>query len=109
MKLVNVLKSKEDASVNFVFEKEPARILEARYVRRARDYFACYLSSQSGCAKNCRMCHLTATGQNKADNALLEDFMAQADAVLEHYDKECPPAEIVHYNFMARGEAFDNP
>lgn len=109
MKLVNTLVSQEDASTNFIFDVDPAGKLEARYVRRESGYFAAYLSSQGGCRQACRMCHLTATKQTKATNATLEQYLQQARVVLEHYDAKGPKAKIVHYNFMARGEAFDNP
>ena len=101
--------SKEDDSVNFVFEGDYPGYLEARYVRRSPKYFAAYLSSQSGCAQACRMCHLTATKQIKNKSSTLTDYNNQARTVLDWYDTKCPKAEIVHYNFMARGEAFDNP
>src|SRR5437588_13051932 len=55
-------KSGLDASVNWDRPADVGRI-EARYVRRCPDYFVVYLSSQTGCAQRCRMCHLTATGQ----------------------------------------------
>ncbi len=109
---VQILKSSEDASVNFVFSDPDYKgYFEARYVRRNNDpkYFAVYLSSQSGCKQACRMCHLTNTRQTNAENATVDMFAKQASAVLDYYDQNCLPAEIVHYNFMARGEAFANP
>lgn len=102
-----VLKSTIDDSVNFIFDEEPG-YFEARYVRRSPKYFALYLSSQSGCAQACRMCHLTATKQVRHVNASLLDFTKQAETVFDWYDKRCPKAEGVHFNFMARGEALDN-
>lgn len=102
MKLVSQL----DQSVNFV---QPASVgyFEARYVRRVERYFSLYLSSQSGCNRGCRMCHLTATKQTKLVNAMPHEYIAQADQVFAHYETQ-PAAEMVHYNFMARGEVFDN-
>lgn len=38
-----VLISQEDDSVNFVHEIGPKQALEARYVRRNRDYFICLI------------------------------------------------------------------
>lgn len=108
MNKVETLKSVEDDSVNFVFSGEFPGFFEARYVRRSPKYFAVYLSSQSGCRQACRMCHLTATGQTDDANATLENYMEQAAYVFKHYDNGCPKAEIVHFNFMARGEAFAN-
>ncbi len=107
---MEILRSTEDESVNFVFKERTAPgYFEARYVRRESEYFACYLSSQSGCKQACRMCHLTATRQTSAAGATLEQYLEQARAVFDHYDRECPKAKLVHFNFMARGEAFDNP
>src|SRR3989344_8028104 len=109
---VSVLRSVEDDSVNFVFSDSSMGVngvFEARYVRRQEEYLAVYLSSQSGCSQRCRMCHLTATNQLRATDACLEDYVEQADIVLDWYDKNCPKAKKVHFNFMARGEAFRNP
>lgn len=103
------LKSQVDDSVNFVFNGDFPGSIEARYVRRGQKYFACYLSSQTGCNQGCRMCHLTATKQTKKSDVTLNQYLEQATTVFDHYDKNCPKAEIVHFNFMARGEAFNNP
>jgi len=102
-----VLKSELDPSVNFVWEFGKGRAIEARYVRRHENYVACYLSSQTACAQSCRMCHLTITGQNEPENVIPADFIRQAQVVLEHY-KTQPPAKVIHYNFMARGEPLDS-
>jgi adenine C2-methylase RlmN of 23S rRNA A2503 and tRNA A37 len=83
--------------------------IEARYVRRCPDYFVVYLSSQTGCAQGCRMCHLTATGQTRLRDVTHEEFLEQADTVIDHYRREAPPARAVHFNFMARGEPLANP
>ncbi|HUR55795.1 MAG TPA: hypothetical protein VMZ71_16780 [Gemmataceae bacterium] len=95
-------KSGQDASVNWDRAADVGR-LEARYVRRCADYFVVYLSSQTGCAQACRMCHLTATGQTRLRDATFDELIEQARTVLEHYRHE-PPARTVHFNFMARGE-----
>jgi 23S rRNA (adenine2503-C2)-methyltransferase len=100
--------SQLDQSVNFEhrFEDHPG-MLEARYVRRVDEYFIVYLSSQTGCNQACRMCWLTATGQNKLRDTTIEEFWQQADEVLRYYaDKH--PAKMVHFNFMARGEPLAN-
>lgn len=102
-----ILYSTEDLSVNFITEKNIG-FLEARYVRRSDDYFIIYLSSQTGCIKSCRMCHLTATGQNKYQDTTPNEFVDQAIQVYSHYDKQ-KNTPLVHYNFMARGEPLDNP
>lgn len=104
-----VLRSQLDPSTNFVTEGAFPGKIEARYVRRRDDYFICYLSSQTGCRKACRMCHLTQTGQTDAVDVELEQFFAQADQVLDYYDQQDRPARVIHYNFMARGEVLSNP
>jgi len=103
-----VFHSDQDASVNFVRDM-PVGMLEARYVQRTDEYLIAYLSSQTACALSCRMCHLTATGQNKFENVQPQAFLEQADQVLAHFDQSETPAERIHYNFMARGEPLDNP
>lgn len=105
-----VLTSELDASVNFVTYRElgEGAALEARYVRRSDDYFIVYLSSQTGCRKACRFCHLTQTGQTDDTDATIGEILAQADEVLAHYDRLEEPARSVHFNFMARGEVFAN-
>jgi 23S rRNA (adenine2503-C2)-methyltransferase len=95
--------SSQDASVNWDRPADVGR-LEARYVRRCDDYFVVYLSSQTGCAQACRMCHLTATGQTRQRDATFGELIEQARTVLEHYRRAGPPARVVHFNFMARGE-----
>jgi 23S rRNA (adenine2503-C2)-methyltransferase len=101
-------RSAQDASVNWDRPADVGRI-EARYVRRCPDYFVVYLSSQTGCAQACRMCHLTATGQTQLRDVTHDEFLAQADTVLDHYRRETPPARVVHFNFMARGEPLASP
>jgi 23S rRNA (adenine2503-C2)-methyltransferase len=100
-------RSAVDASVNWVTSGDPG-VIEARYVRRAPSYFALYLSSQTGCRQACRMCHLTASGQTRARNVDLREYLEQAEVVLAHA-RTAAPAEVVHYNFMARGEPLSNP
>lgn len=102
------LRSKLDASVNFV----SADMFEARYVRRAEHYFIAYLSSQSGCAQGCTMCHLTTTGQTVPVNANWTAFSNQLDYVCHEYKTQSvglPEAKLMHINFMARGEPLANP
>lgn len=105
--------SKLDQSVNFEhrFEDHPG-MLEARYVRRVDEYFIVYLSSQTGCKQACRMCWLTATGQTKLRDTTIEEYLEQAREVLEYYWKQVqegePQADLVHFNFMARGEPLAN-
>lgn len=99
--------SHQDASVNWDKPTDVGRI-EARYVRRCPDYVVAYLSSQTGCDQGCRMCHLTASGQTRLRDVTHEEFLAQADTILDHYRREAP-ARGVHFNFMARGEPLANP
>lgn len=104
MNLTQTLPSNEDQSVNFVFDN----MMEARYVRRVDDYFICYLSSHTGCNKSCRFCHLTQTGQVDMVDAKIEDYVKQAQYVLEYYDTLNKPAKKVNFNFMSRGEVLAN-
>lgn len=107
-------RSEMDLSVNFLWLLGGGRALEARFVRRDDDYFIVYLSSHTGCNQACRFCHLTATRQVSFDAAQFDDFLAQAHAVLSHYDQVVaegaqPAAKRVHFNWMARGEPLLNP
>jgi adenine C2-methylase RlmN of 23S rRNA A2503 and tRNA A37 len=103
-----VLQSGLDVSVNFVREGPFPGKIEARYVRRKPEVFIVYLSSQTGCAKACRMCHLTQSGQTDFEDVPIDGYFQQADEVLEWYDRLNQPARIAHFNFMARGEVFAN-
>jgi 23S rRNA (adenine2503-C2)-methyltransferase len=104
---VQTLKSQLDASVNFV-EQQLTGFIEARYVRRTPEYFIAYLSSQTGCNRGCRMCHLTATRQTGFTNLDQQEFVSQLETVLAHYERDAP-AQLMHVNFMARGETMANP
>lgn len=55
------------------------------------------------------MCHLTATGQTQFKNCDFGDFNSQLAAILRHYQAQNQPAEVVHLNWMARGEPLCNP
>lgn len=98
-----VLASQMDNSINIV-EEQLVGFLESRYVRRSQDYFVCYLSSQTGCNRGCKFCHLTATKQTLSDDSTVDDYIAQASRVFEEYRKINQPARFVHFSFMARGE-----
>ena len=103
---LKVLNSSLDQSVNFV-EEQLVGFLESRFVRKVEDYFICYLSSQTGCSRSCKFCHLTATGQTSYSDSNYYDFLSQATQVFQHYQDQ-KPAKYVHYNFMARGEPLAN-
>lgn len=104
------LDSELDESVNFVADAPVGGLIEARYVRRCEHYAICYVSSQAdGCRMKCRHCFLTQSGEiTGLVNLDLEGYLAQVDVVLGHYRTQ-PPAEVLHVNFMARGEALENP
>lgn len=103
---MTTLKSEIDASVNFI-EENLIGFTEARYVRRQQKYFIAYLSSQTGCNRGCRFCHLTTTKQTKFNDVTPDGFLEQAQTIFEHY-KQDVPADYMHFNFMARGEALNN-
>lgn len=107
------LASQQDASVNHVLSHSDGGFWEGRFVQRTADRFICYLSSHTGCAHSCRFCHLTATKQTMMTPASLEDYLNQARHVLNTYQANLeagkPSAQVIHFNFMARGDALSNP
>ena len=105
--MLKIINSQIDASVNLI-EQQLVGFLESRYVRRTEDYFIAYLSSQTGCNRGCKMCHLTATKQTQFSNCDMNDFVSQLESVFAQYDRDVP-ARTLHINFMARGEALANP
>lgn len=101
---MRVLESKLDASFNVIMDPiEGPGKFESRFVQR-EGYSVVYLSSQSGCKWGCQFCHLTATGQTQYVNADYNDFQDQARSVLV----QMRAPDLLHWNFMARGEPLDN-
>lgn len=99
-----------DGSINYVWSFTDGESLEAREVSRNDGAeLIVYISSQTGCEMTCRMCHLTQTGQNKARNAVHGEMVAQADRVLWEATRSGRMPEVIHFNFMARGEPLLNP
>jgi len=103
---MQVLKSTNDDSVNFVI-KQDIGFIEARYVRRTEEYAIGYLSSQTGCNKSCKFCHLTTTDQKRFKDCTPDDFYNQAYTILKYYETQ-PKAEYINWNYMARGEPLSN-
>ena len=104
---MKTLYSNLDSSVNFI-EQQLTGFIETRYVRRTEEYFIGYLSSQTGCNRGCKMCHLTATKQTQFVNCDQQDFISQLETIFTHYHNDIP-AKTMHINFMARGEILANP
>lgn len=106
------LTSKVDASVNRVSGHPSGGLVEARFVQREPRYFICYVSSHTGCNKGCRFCHLTQTAQTAMTDLTIDEIVDQAEGILKHYDTLIDaggePSKVVHFNFMARGEALAN-
>ncbi len=103
-----VLPSREDASANIIAPYAEG-YSEARYVRRCRDYFIAYISSQAGCRQACRFCHLTATGQTSDTDIDIEHQISQLGQILKIYHDRVasglePAADYFNINWMARGE-----
>jgi len=59
------------------------------------------------------MCHLTATNQTSFIDSTPNEFLHQASEIFKHYRTRVqqfqdPPAQYMHYNWMARGEPLAN-
>jgi 23S rRNA (adenine2503-C2)-methyltransferase len=104
---MQILKSSIDNSINHVEEKLVG-FVESRYVRKCDEYFIAYISSQTGCNRGCRFCHLTATKQTKFEDVSAPNMLAQAELIFKDYEASNVAAKYVHYNFMARGEPLAN-
>lgn len=106
---MKTLISTQDNSINFVENTVPNSIIESRFVERPTHYIG-YLSSQTGCNKGCKFCHLTATKQTVTQNVLLAGFKSQAKNILRLLSEGYPNKKhnLLHFNFMARGEPLSN-
>lgn len=109
---LTTLKSELDESVNFVRSTADGGNFESRFVSRGGRHITVYLSSHSGCVKGCLFCHLTGDSQTFFIHASKEDYLSQAEVVLEHF-KKLPDAkkqgvDRVYFSFMARGEPLAN-
>lgn len=101
------LRSGIDASINFSKPHADGGMVETRFVQRVPERFIVYVSSMTGCDKACRFCHLTQTGQATATLLSREEMLGQAETVLGEVG--AAGANLVHFNFMARGEPMSNP
>lgn len=101
------LDSALDKSVNFFVSTPDGGKIETRFVQRHSDRFIVYISSMTGCDKACRFCHLTQNGETMATLLTREQMLAQAEQVLSA--SNFSGANLVHFNFMARGEPLSNP
>jgi 23S rRNA (adenine2503-C2)-methyltransferase len=107
--MTQILKSKQDLSVNFISKED----FEVRFVRREDDTVIIYLSSHNGCNQACRMCHLTQTGQTSMTEATTYEMVRQAVQALAYYNEQIElgnqkPAKELHFNWMARGDPLMN-
>lgn len=113
MKLVDTLRSEMDRSINLILRDDDGEIFEARAVQRTDETLIIYVSSMSGCSLACRFCHLTQTGQTSRKPASFDNFNIQVhcalDAVYMQEDNRIDNITTIHFNFMARGDALENP
>ena len=100
-----------DGSINVVEKQSDGGFIESRYVRRTQDTVILYVSSATGCALACRFCHLTQTKQTMSTYVDHIGYTEQISFLLSLLTDEnkIGPATFVHINFMARGDALDNP
>lgn len=105
-----ILRSTEDRSINFVTPAVDGGKIEARFVQRLDDTIIVYLSSMTGCNLACRFCHLTQTRQTTMTPVTVEGYLSQAQDVLSlaALEGRLNGVSIVHFNFMARGDALSN-
>ena len=108
---LEILRATEDASINIVESQSEGGFIESRFVQRHADTVILYLSSANGCNLSCRMCHLTQTGQTLTTHVTVDGYLTQAENLFSLMVDENKLKDVttVHYNFMARGDALNNP
>lgn len=103
--------SKLDSSINFI-KKYDKSMVEARYVRRNKNYISAYLSSHNGCIMNCKFCWLTQTKQTEFKHVDNNLYKEQLDNILDYattIDNQNDRSNIrININLMSRGEPLGN-
>lgn len=109
--LGEILRSQLDRSINVVDYTADGGAIESRFVQRLEDTIIIYLSSSTGCDKACRFCHLTQMRQTMMTHVTIKQYLDQAKNLLELLldENKLDGVKIVHFNFMARGDAMANP
>jgi 23S rRNA (adenine2503-C2)-methyltransferase len=101
---MQILKSNLDSSVNWIQKIDEKNSIESRYVSRNSMYSVVYLSTQTGCNQGCQMCWLTKNKQTSPRDLTVEEIVNSARPVVEHIMNQNHHPDLIHYNFMARGE-----
>lgn len=102
-----VLESELDSSKNYILPMNTG-LVECRFVQRDPSQIIVYVSSQNGCNKACRFCHLTQTGQTSMNDVTPEIFALQLQKVLFENKNFIVDGLKLNINFMARGEPLSN-
>lgn len=87
---------------------------ECRSIWRGGDHLSIYPSSQAGCEMGCTFCWLTENRSVGRTHATLTDFAEQLRLALQHHDYLVAlgkrlEVKWIYVNFMARGDALNNP
>lgn len=111
MKIKEILRSTMGDSINLILEHPLGGKIETRSIVKDKKTLILYLSSDKGCNLSCRMCFLTQTGQTQSNPISAADYCYQATEILSLLFREnkLDDIEVIHYNFMAQGEALSNP